>query len=183
MKKLITALFVAMLLGFTAFAQSPIVSVKSIKRTGTPTAVDAGYFRIYNTGGTSAVSYVTIVSDSTNLFTVSAASDAIAADLPQITVTFATSLDAGNYSGNILVTQTNAPVTIRTIPVSLVIKKSYLVPWGTSGDPRRIEGTTIVPENYTPRYYGDMIVGTDGGTTTVWIATGLTTNDWAKPAP
>lgn len=34
---------------------------------------------------------------------------------------------------------------------------------------------------YTPRNYGDGIIGKTGvGTGSVWVATGLTTNDWAK---
>jgi len=31
---------------------------------------------------------------------------------------------------------------------------------------------------FTPRNYGDMLIGKEGGTGKVWVATGLTTNDW-----
>jgi hypothetical protein len=31
---------------------------------------------------------------------------------------------------------------------------------------------------YTPRNYGDMLIGQEGSTGKVWVATGLTTNDW-----
>lgn len=31
---------------------------------------------------------------------------------------------------------------------------------------------------FTPRNYGDVLIGKEGGTGKVWVATGLTTNDW-----
>jgi hypothetical protein len=43
------------------------------------------------------------------------------------------------------------------------------------------KAAVTVPTLYTPRNYGDGIIGQTGlGTGSVWIATGLTSNDWAK---
>lgn len=39
--------------------------------------------------------------------------------------------------------------------------------------------TTTVTQ-YTPEYVGDTLVGKTGGTNTVWIAVGATTNDWIQ---
>ena len=33
---------------------------------------------------------------------------------------------------------------------------------------------------YTPQRVGEVLVGNTGGTTTVWIASGQTTNGWTK---
>lgn len=40
------------------------------------------------------------------------------------------------------------------------------------------QAATTVQTQFTPRNYGDMLVGQEGSTGKVWIATGLTTNDW-----
>lgn len=183
--KKLMGIFTAVLMAGLVYGQSPITTISSIDRIGTPDAVDAGYFRVYNTGGTADVSHVTIVSDSTNLFTVSPASSVISNNLAQVTVTFATGLAVGNYSGNIVVTQTNAPVTVRTIPVTLRVSKDTGNRLGSARvdymTPRIDVNATTDPTDYTPRYKGDMLVGQAGaGTGAVWVATGLTTSDWSR---
>jgi hypothetical protein len=40
--------------------------------------------------------------------------------------------------------------------------------------------TDTTATDFTPRNYGDMLIGKEGGTGKVWVATGLTTADW-KP--
>jgi hypothetical protein len=191
MKKMLISLFAALLTAGLVYGQSPIVSVKSISRIGTPDAVDAGYFRIYNPGGTSSVSHVTIVSDSTNLFTVSPTSDTISNDLQLVTITFATGLDAGNYSGNITVTQTNAPVTTRTIPVSLRITRDVSKKLGSLADARIMPTTVTMGEEATqlplPRDFGDVMIGKIAGTDqngatyyrmNMWVAGYPEDTDW-----
>lgn len=186
MKKLF-AMFVAVLVAGVAMAQLPIVTPLTISKVGTDETVDASYFTIYNTGGTSSLSYVTIVSDSTNLFTVGTASATISNNYEEVTVTYATGLAAGNYSGNILVTQTNAPVTVRTIPVTLRITKDQSLPLGSLADIRVLRGNIGATPQVVPRKYGDVLIGKytvvdQAGTSTdymnVWVSKGITTNDW-----
>lgn len=183
--KKLMGIFTAVLMAGLVYGQSPVTTISSIDRIGTPDAVDAGYFRVYNTGGTTDVSHVSIVSDSTNLFTVSPDTSVISNNLAQVTVTFATGLVVGNYSGNITVTQTNAPVTVRTIPVALRIRRDTGNKLGSARvdymTPRIDVNTTTDTTDYTPRYKGDMLVGQAGaGTGAVWVATGLTTSDWSR---
>lgn len=45
--------------------------------------------------------------------------------------------------------------------------------------PRKDAETTTTETGYTPRFIGDFLIGATGSTTTLWIATGLTTNDWS----
>jgi hypothetical protein len=40
--------------------------------------------------------------------------------------------------------------------------------------------STTVTTVYTPSYVGKVLVGAIDGTTTVWSATGETTNDWSQ---
>jgi hypothetical protein len=45
--------------------------------------------------------------------------------------------------------------------------------------PRKDAETTTTETSYTPRFIGDFLIGATSSTTTLWIATGLTTNDWS----
>jgi hypothetical protein len=40
------------------------------------------------------------------------------------------------------------------------------------------KASSTTSANYTPRNYGDMLIGYENGTSKVWIATGLTTTNW-----
>ncbi len=50
---------------------------------------------------------------------------------------------------------------------------------GTSVMPRQNTDTTTDNTAYTPRYIGDILLGYTGGTSSLWIATALTTGDWS----
>ena len=195
MKKLFAMLGAVMVAGVT-MAQLPIVTPESISRVGTAEAVAVAYLTIYNTGGTADVSNVTIVSDDTNVVTVGTASSTISNNYLKVTLTFATGLDEGNYTANVTVTQTNAPATVRTVPISVRITKDASAKLGSLADARIVPFTVdgdadVEDELPVPRYYGDMIVGKVGLTDlsgteytrmNLWVSEGTDGDDWKSLA-
>jgi hypothetical protein len=187
MKKVIVGLFAAVMLAGTVLAQLPVVSVESISRQGTPDTVAAAYLRVYNTGGTAAVSYVTFESSDTNVFTVSTNAVTISNNVYLVTLTFATDLDVGNYSESLVVTQTNSPATIVTVPVSLRITRDTSQALGSLADIRIVNDNLGDTPALAPRKFGDVLIakytvtdtsGTDTEYMNMWVSSGTTTDDW-----
>ena len=186
MKKLI-AVFAIMGLVWCAVSQEAYVTPKTITRVGTTLAIGNAYFSVLNSE-TGSASYVTIVSDDTNLFTVGTATATITTSGSQVTVTFDTDLSAGNYSGTITVSQTNAPTSTLVIPVSLRVTEDTGLPLGSLADTRVLPGNIGATPAVPPRRYGDILVGTvtitdQGGTDhdymNLWIASdNVDTDDW-----
>jgi len=82
-----------------------------------------------------------------------------------------------NKTGQVITTTTtSAGVTITiTDPNSAASETNRLVEAvGSQLDMAANTTATL----FTPRNYGDMLIGKEGSTGKVWIATGLTTNDW-----
>jgi len=56
-----------------------------------------------------------------------------------------------------------------------------LRPWlVANATPQTDANSTTTNTVYTPGAVGQMLIGSTGSTSTVWIAKGVTTNDWVK---
>lgn len=81
-----------------------------------------------------------------------------------------------NPQGQTIVTTTNAygvvTTTITMANGAATVTNRTVLPQGAQIDAAVWVNSTL----FTPRNYGDMLIGVTTGK--VWIATGLTTNDW-----
>jgi len=80
-----------------------------------------------------------------------------------------------NRMGQVITTTTSASGVTTTITVAngaATVTNRTVAPQGCQIDAAAVVDATL----FTPRNYGDMLVGITTGK--VWVATGLTTNDW-----
>lgn len=191
MKKMLVGLSAVLVCAGLAFGQKPVLTVNKLALSGEVGDTITGKFRIYNTGGTASVSYVTIVSSDTNVFTVDDAAQTVSNDYHQITVTAASGLTAGNYSGTVIVTQTNAPATVLRLPVTIRVQKFDRLALGSLADARIIVDTVAWDVSSTalppPRKYGDILIakasltdlsGTEHERMNFWLSKGTGVSDW-----
>jgi len=191
MKKMLVELSAMMLCVGTVFAQKPVLTIDSMRLTGEVGDTVTGSFSIYNTGGTADVSYVTIESSDTDVFTVDDAAQTISNDYHKITVTAVSDLAAGNYSETITITQTNDPETVLTLPVTMRLTKDTSLPLGSLADARIITDTVDWDVSSAslppPRKYGDILIakasltdlsGIEHQRMNFWLSKGTDASDW-----
>lgn len=122
MKKLFAMLAAAVLVASVGFAQTLTVSPVKLAASGTIlSGATAASAVVYNSG--TGTSYYTVsVPTSQTWMSVSPASGDSTGEYDTVTVTYVTTGQvAGIYSNNITITQTNATVQVKTIPVTLTI--------------------------------------------------------------
>lgn len=229
MKKLSLIVMAALIAAGGAFAQTLVVSPKAIKVVGTKLAgAGTASMEVYNNGTGTSYYTVSVPAGATSWVTSGTSSGNSTGEIDTVVLTFVTSaLEPGFYNTTVTVTQTNAPVTVKTVPVTLQVYSDEnqgvaVGPSSMATDPSgvaigsqagravavgkdtiqigaginrtagsfqvgeqpvlliRIDtNTTTDPTDYVPRWYGDQLVGQVGaGTAGWWIATGLTSNDW-----
>jgi len=85
-----------------------------------------------------------------------------------------------NYLGQVVTVDANGVVTAITVPqtgTNQVRTQVALV--GARVDTNATTSWT----GYVPRDIGDILIGKTGGTNAVYMAAGITTNDWVKLNP
>ena len=195
MKKILLGLSMLMVSAGVLLAQEPVLSINRLQLDGAVGDTLAGKFDIYNTGGTTDVSHVTIVSTDTNIITVNQSSATISNNYLQVTATVASGLSAGTYRAGVIVTQTNSPETVLRLPVTVTLTRDTGIARGSLAveqlrdamvynTPQLDTSATTATTEYKPRRIGGILIGRiHANTGAVWTAHGLTTNDWTKIGP
>ena len=123
MKKQLLILAAVIMAASIGLAQTLVVSPAKLAVTGTQLqGATAATLDVYN-GARSGTSYYTVtVPATTTWLSVSPASGSSTGEFDTVTVTFVTTgCVAGIYKEDITITQTNAPVTVKTIPVTITV--------------------------------------------------------------
>ena len=88
-----------------------------------------------------------------------------------------------NRQGQVLTTTVGTDGVATTIVVAngaASVTNRTVLPVGAQLDKSTVTTTT----DFTPRNYGDFLIGKSGaGTNGVWCAAGLTTSDWVRLSP
>ena len=252
MKKFIAMLSAAalgMLFAHVGLSQTLVVSPVEIDVTGTVLqGATAASLEVYNGAKTNTSYYtVSVPAAATNWVTSDTATGSSTGEIDAIVLTFVTTaLTPGIYDTDVTITQTNAPVTVKTIPVVLRVDRddnqgiaigpssaataesgiaigdrtgraiaigantiqigggvnsgvgttairgfqlldadgNIVAARLAAGIQQTDTNTTTSVTTYTPRYVGDMLTGQAGaGTSTLWVSSGTTTNDWTAIGP
>ena len=122
MKKLSLIMAILIAAG-VSFSQTLNVSPGKIQVAGTPfSGVTAAYLEIYNIGTGTSWYTVSVPSNATNWVTSGTATGSSTNEIDSVTLTFVTTgLAAGFYETDVTVTQTNAPIQVKTVPITMEI--------------------------------------------------------------
>ena len=123
MKKLSLIAMAVLMAASLGFAQTLVVSPQKIQITGTALeGVDTAALEIYNSGTGTSWYTVSVPEDDTNWVTSGTSTGSSTNEIDSVTLTFvSSSLEPGFYNTTVTITQTNAPITVKTIPVTLQV--------------------------------------------------------------
>ena len=166
MKK--SMIIAALLSAGVAFSQTLNVSPEKLDVLGTAlTGVSTASIEVYNIGTGTSYYTISIPTTATNWLSVSPSSGNSTNEIDAIVFTFtATGLADGFYETDVTITQTNAPVTVKTLPVRMKIDKDENL------------GVAVGPSSMATAATGVAIGSRDGravavGASTIQIGAGV----------